>query len=297
MMEKKTLLSAIIISYNGMRFLPDCLRTLTGDLSGLSHELVVVDNASTDGSAEFVSETYPGTKLIVNDANLGFARAFNLGVEASHGRYVCVCNQDLRFRPRCLTALLERLEEEPSLGLIGPAYYGFDGRLMPSARAFPRYRDILYYALLLDRVFPEHREFAAWKMGWFDHRSERYVDQPMGAVMMFPREVFDRVGLMDESFPVFGNDVDLCRRLDTTGLKRLYYPPAAVEHYVGGSTVRRPYRSIVESHRGLYRYFRKYAPRRAYPLLWLTGLLLLVGLIPRLGARAFSRPELAPTQD
>jgi len=289
MKETRPTISAIIISYDGMRFLPDCLRTLTDDLEGIDHELIVVDNGSVDGSADFIRKEYPQATLIENGANLGFARAVNIGLRSGRGEFLYVLNQDLRFRKGTTRALLDRIRDDDTLGLIGPAYVGFDGKLQRSARAFPTYRHIVYRALLLDRMFSSHREFANWRMGWFDHQHERHVDQPMGAVMMIPRRVVDKIGLMDESFPILFNDVDYCKRMQLAGFKRLYYPKAVVEHYVGASTSRRPYRIKLISHAAMFRYLRKYARWYGYPALWLCGFLLLLGLAPSIAGRFMRR--------
>jgi len=274
--------SAIVISWNGKAFLADCLRTLSADLEGLSHEIIVVDNGSTDGSVGIINEVCPQARLILHHANLGFAKAVNAGIGAARGENLFILNQDIRVRPGCTSALLGRLESDRTIGLIGPRFVGFDGELQYSARAFPRYRHIIYHALFLDRLFPKSREFGSWKMTWFDHETEMEVEQPMGAAMLAPRPVIDRVGLFDESFPILFNDVDFCRRLHEAGYTLLYYPTAVIEHFVGGSTRRLPIRMVIESHRSLYRYLRKYARPREYPLLWFCGALLIAGAIPRL---------------
>jgi GT2 family glycosyltransferase len=271
--------SAVVIVYNGIEFLPDCLRTLADDLSFTSHELILIDNGSSDGSIEYLKIHYPQARLVENGANIGFARAVNIGLTMAQGEYLYILNQDLRFRSGATRTLLERLKAEPQLGMIGPGYVYFDGRPHKSARALPTYRHVFYRALLLDRLFPHHREFSHWRMGWFDHRDEMYVDQPMGAVMLMPRGVVEKIGYMDESFPILFNDVDYCRRLKDAGYRLLYYPKATVEHHVGASTSKRPYRMKIISHFSMYRYLKKYARWYEYPALWTCGLLLVIGLV------------------
>lgn len=282
-------ISAIIISYNGMQFLPDCLSTLVDDLNGLDNEIIVVDNGSEDASIEFIKREYPGVRIIENGSNLGFARAVNIGLKEAHGRYLYILNQDLRFGKGTASSLLERLKTDRQIGLIGPKFVGFDGQLQRSARAFPSYRHVFYRALFLDRLFPRHREFAGWRMGWFDHKTEMSVDQPMGAVMLIPCEVVDRVGYLDENFPILFNDVDYCRRIKQAGYTLLYYPNAVVEHFVGGSTRKRPVSLRITSHVALYRYLKKYARPIEYPLLWLSGLCLGIGLMPLLISAAIKQ--------
>ncbi len=289
MTETPPVISAVVIVYNGIEFLPDCLRTLTEDLVDVPHELILIDNGSGDGSVAFIRENYPQAQLIENGRNLGFAPAVNIGFRRGTGEYYYILNQDLRFRRGTVGRLLERLRSEPGLGMIGPAYVDFKGRLQRSIRAFPTYRHVIYRALLLDRLFPRHREFSHWRMGWFDYDREMYVDQPMGAVMMIPRAVVEKIGPMDESFPILFNDVDYCKRMQIAGYRRLYYPDAVVEHYVGGTTGRRPYRTKAISHRSMYRYLGKYSRWYEYPLLWLCGFLLLIGLVPSVAGRFIRR--------
>ena len=289
MNESPIEISAVVISFNGMHFLPECLRTLAEDLKGMSHEIIIVDNGSSDGSVEFIRDNYLNAHLVENKTNVGFAKAVNEGIKAAKGKYLYILNQDLRFRKGTARTLLDRLKQDDTIGMIGPKYVGFDGRLQWSARAFPSYRHIFYRALFLDRLFPHHPEFSSWRMGWFDHEHERFVDQPMGAVMLIPREVIDRIGYMDEYFPLLFNDVDYCRRMKEAGYRLLYYPDAVVEHFVGGSTKEMPVKLRIASHRSLYRYLRKYARPAEYPLLWLSGLLLMVSLPPLLVHAMFKK--------
>ena len=291
-MERPTI-SAVIIVYNGLRFLPELMRTLVENLSAITHEIILVDNGSTDGSVEYLKSHYSDCRLIENGRNLGFAPAVNIGLREADGEHLYILNQDLRFRSGATSALLARLQNEPGLGLIGPGFVDFDGRPQRSVRAFPTYRHVIYRALLLDRIFPRHREFANWRMGWFDHNSEAYVDQPMGAVMLIPRPVVEKVGPMDERFPLLFNDVDYCRRIKDAGYRLLYCPQAVVEHFVGASTAKRPYHMKLVSHRSMYRYLAKYARWYEYPALWLCGLLLAIGLVFSVGLGFIARHLIA----
>jgi GT2 family glycosyltransferase len=279
-MNQNLEISAVIISFNGVKFLPDCLRTLVEDLSGLSHEIIVVDNGSIDGSVEFIRKAFKTVRIIENGSNLGFARAVNIGLRAAQGEHVYLLNQDLRFRKGAAASLLARLKRDGAIGMIGPKYVGFNGQRQLSARAFPSYKHVLYDALLLSRLFPRSKEFGSWRMGWFDHETELFVDQPMGSVMLLPRTVVEKVGDLDESFPIFFNDVDYCRRIKAAGYRLLYFPEAVVEHFVGGSTRTMPVKMKLASHRSMYRYLREYARWYDFPVLWLCGLLLLIGAIP-----------------
>ena len=282
-------LSAIIIAYNGERFLPACIGSLVEDLTEIEHEIIVVDNGSADAGIDLIS-AIPNLKIIRNGSNFGFAKAVNIGVRAARGRYLYILNQDLRFKPGGTKCLLDRLKAVPGNGMIGPKFVDLNGNTQQSARTLPKYRHVFYDALLLSRCFPKHREFSSWRMGWFDHETETYVEQPLGSAMLIPREVIEKIGLLDERFPIFFNDVDFCRRLKAAGYKALYCPSAVVEHYHGASTRLRPVAMLIESHRSMYRYLAKYAKWYEYPILWLCGIVLWLGLIPR-GLAALSRPK------
>jgi len=282
-------LSAIIIAYNGEFYLPDLTVSLEKDLEWIEHEIIVVDNGSTDCGLSLI-EGYCTVRIIRNGTNLGFAKAVNIGINEARGQYLFILNQDIFITQECTGILLKRLKAEQGLGLIGPKFVDLDGVLEHSARALPTFRHVIYDALLLSRLFPRHREFSSWRMGWFNHETELYVEQPLGSAMLVPREVIEKVGLLDEQFPIFFNDVDFCRRLKAAGYKALYCPSAVVEHHHGASTSLRPFAMLFESHQSMYRYLAKYAAWYEYPILWLCGVLLLFGLIPRSIAALF-RPK------
>jgi hypothetical protein len=273
-------ISAIIILWNGRRFVEELMLTLEENLRELPHEIIIVDNGSRDGSAEYIETRHPQCRIIRNGSNLGFAKAVNIGLEAATGAYLYILNQDLRFKPGATQALLERIRLDSTIGLIGPKFIYFDGPTQRSIRSFPTYKHVLYRLFFLDRLFRRSPEFASWRMGHFDHESEAFVDQPMGAVMLVPRTVIEKVDLMDERFPILFNDVDWCRRIHEAGYRLLYYPGAVVEHYVGASTSTMPTRIRIISHTSLYRYLKKYARPKEYPLLWLCGLVLMASLPP-----------------
>jgi GT2 family glycosyltransferase len=274
-------ISVVVISYNGIEFIDDCLSSTVSSLAGEASEIIVIDNASSDGTVELIKGKYPQVTLIQNESNLGFARAVNQGFERTTAEYILILNQDTKIIADAISKLAERMELDPRIGTIGPKFVGFDGRLQKSARAFPRYRDLLFEFTGLSYLFPKSKTFNNWKMGWFDHLSEMEVDQPMGAALMVRRELLDKAGGFDESFGIFFNDVDFCRRIKEAGYVNLYYPEAVVAHFVGGSTRKKRARMIIESHRSMYRYFAKYAGKTGarLPLYFWGAILYVSGLI------------------
>ncbi|MCK5125783.1 MAG: glycosyltransferase family 2 protein [candidate division Zixibacteria bacterium] len=289
-MNDKPSISAIVISYHGMEFVPDCLKTLAENLKGYDNEIIVIDNHSTDGTVEFIEENYPAIKLIKNRTNAGFAKAVNQGLQITDNDYVWILNQDIRISNGCLNSLIACYEQLPNPGMIGPRLVGFDGKLQRFCRRFPRYHHLLFELIGLSFLFPDSKLFNGWKMGDFDHCHSRSVPQPMGAAMLLKRECINNIGLMDESFGIFFNDVDYCERLEIAGYRNYYCCEAVLEHYQGGSVSRQKPKMVWLSHGGMFKYFVKYEKRRRsgrfsriirLPLSLIAGLLLFISAIPR----------------
>jgi GT2 family glycosyltransferase len=265
-------ISLVIITFNGLEFVDDCLATTYTSLANVSSEVIIIDNGSDDGTPELIDSKYPEVILIRNENNMGFARAANQGFELARGQYIFLLNQDTRIRDGAIVQLADRMKGEDKIGTIGPRFIGFDGRLQKSCRAFPNYSNMFFAMTGLSRLFPGSRILAEWKMTWFDHLTEREVDQPMGAALMIRRNVLEELGGFDEAFGIFFNDVDFCRRVKEAGYINLYYPDAVVEHFYGGTIRKMKASMVLKWHRSLFRYFRKYS--RSF---WSKGLLLLWG--------------------
>ncbi len=289
-MSDQANISAIIISYQGIDFILDCLQSLTRELENFEHEIIIVDNCSDDGTVEFIKKNYPTAHLIKNDSNLGFAKAVNQGIMMARRDYLWILNQDIRIRPGCLNSLLECHNRLDQPGVVGPRFVGFDNRLQKCCRRFPRYHHLIGEMTGLNLLFKKSGFFNGWKMGDFDHKVSRAVQQPMGAAMLLSHQVVDKVGLMDEQFGMFFNDVDYCLRIEKAGFENYYCFDAVIEHFLGGSSSRHKPKMVWLGHLGMYRYFCKYEKRRGssfmvrfirMPLPHLAGLLLFLSAIPR----------------
>ncbi len=273
--------SIVIISFNGREYIADCLKSVQESLAGELYEIIVVDNGSSDGTLEIVKSDFPAVTVIENSGNLGFAVAVNQGIERSRGEYIFILNQDTRVQSRAIVKLAERMERDSTIGSIGPKLVGFDGKPQSSCRAFPHYRHLLFEYTGLAYMFPHSRLFGSWRMGWFDHNDEREVDQPMGAALLVRRGIIEKIGPFDEQFRIFFNDVDFCRRIKETGYKNWFYPEAIIEHYGGGSIRKNRPAMILESHRAMRLYLKKYSrtfTEKGLLLIW-TPLLLIGGHI------------------
>lgn len=261
-------LSILIVNWNTRDLLDACLGSVLNDPVGRESEVIVVDNASHDSSAVMVREKYPSVKLVANDENVGYARGNNQAAQSASGDYSLLLNPDTEVTDGALSLMLEFMESHPDVGAIGCKLVHPDGEVQQSVRTFPSPDVAIYEALQLSRLFPRHRTFGKYRMGWWNYDDVREVDQPMASCLMLRRRAIEQVGVMDEQFPIFFNDVDLCYRLKQWGWKIYFLPDAVVIHHGGQSTrqVRRD--MIVESHRAMLRFYRKHYRGKVNRLLY-----------------------------
>ena len=249
--------AAVVINYEAGAALCDCVRSLLADTSaGRPPEVVVVDNGSSDGSAAAVARSLPAVKVLHPGANLGYARAANLGIAATHAPVVAVCNPDLEVEDGAAGALVPRLAAEVDLGAVGPLIRNTDGTIYPSARSDPRVRDAVGHGLLgfVWRTNPFTRRYRQLDA---DPSRPRDVDWVSGAAVWLRRDALDTVGGWDERYFMYVEDVDLCWQLRRRGWRVGYEPGAVVTHVQGATTAKHPYRMITEHHRSLYRFASK----------------------------------------
>ena len=246
--------SAVIVSYNSAAYLPDCLRSLRSE--GIS-SVVVVDNASSDGSVAVVQADDPAVTVLETGANLGFGTAANQGVAATAGEYVLILNPDTVVEPGTVKALADALDRDPDLAVVGPRIENLDGTLYPSVRRFPNLTVAFGHAFL-GLVWPGNPFTRRYRMLDWDHdRAAADVDWVGGACFLARRTAFEMVGGFDEAYFMYVEDVDLCWRLGQAGWRVGYEPGGRVVHALGGSSRAVPYRMIAEHHRSLLRFVSK----------------------------------------
>lgn len=252
-----------IVAWRSRDLLRRCLRSVAG--APEAAEVVVVDNASGDGTAEMVQQEFPGVRLIANESNRGFAAGNNQAIEATRAPFVLLLNPDTEVQEGALAALLDVFAEDERVGAAAPQLLLPDGRVQQSCRGFPEPIPVLAEAVGLARLFPRSKMLGAYRMRGWGHDTRREVDQPMASALALRREALDEVGPFDEDFPLYFNDVDLCYRLKEAGWKILFEPKAKVLHHHGHSTRQVRARAVVESHRGLIRFYRKHYRGRTCP--------------------------------
>ena len=251
-------LSIVIVTWNIKKYIEECLTSLAEADKNLSTEIIVVDNASTDGTAELIRAQFPHVRLIETGANLGFARGNNVGIKLATGRYVCLINPDVNVPPDCLSKMYRYMEEEPAVGLLGPKMLGPSGEVRRSGMRFPTIWNSFLRALALDSFFKETGIFGGWLMTDFQFDRTRDIDVLNGWFWMARREALDQVGLLDERFFMYGDDLDWSMRFHLAGWRVVFYSEAEALHYGGASSANAPVRFYIEMQRANFQYWKKF---------------------------------------
>ncbi len=282
--------AAVIVSYNVADLVLECIASLRSD--GIE-QVVVVDNASADGSVEAVRRHEPGVEVLALTRNLGYGAGANRGVAATTAPYVAVMNPDVVVEPGSTKALVDALEADAGLAVVGPRVESPGGDLYPSARTFPDLADAAGHAFF-HFVWPANPFSRRYRMLDWDHAGAADVDWVAGNHFLVRRSAWDEVGGFDEGFFMYMEDVDLCWRLRRAGWRTGYEPAARVTHAIGRSTDQTPYRMIAAHHRSLLRYAAKTAgPKRRLLLPVIAVALALRSVLACIQRAARGRPHAA----
>jgi len=252
------MLSICIVSWNTRDLLKACLRAIDYNAPAEEYEVIIVDNASPDASAQMVKEEFPKVKLIENKENLFYAKANNQAFDAAQGDLLMLLNPDTEVKKDCFNLLSTYLRANPQVGAAAPKLLFPNGATQPSCRSFPTPQALLLDMFGLSRLFPSCKICGEYRMIHFGHDTMQEVDQPMASAFMLKREVIEQIGVFDEGFPMFFNDVDLCLRMKQAGWKIVFLPEAAAVHHHGASTAQRKRPMIAQSHDSLARFYNKH---------------------------------------
>lgn len=232
-------LSIIIVNYNVKEYLKNLLHSIKKASQNLSTEIFVVDNASDDGSVEMIREKFPEVKLIANEKNLGFGKANNLALKEASGKFILLINPDTLVAEDTFSKLIEFFESHPDAGMVGCKILNPDGTLqLACRRSFPGPWTSFTKVTGLSSLFPKSKLFARYNLTYLDENQTYEVDAISGSFMMMRKEVYDKVGGFDEQFFMYGEDLDLCYRIQKAGYKIYYVHTTQIIHYKGESTKR-----------------------------------------------------------
>ncbi len=271
-------LAIVIVSYNTRRHLRRCLLSLRKNpISEGNFATIVVDNSSRDGSPEMVKKHFPEVYLIENDDNLGFAKGCNQGFKAIDANYYLLLNSDAAVMGNALDVLVSFMDANPDVGATGGLIFTEDGNIQPSTLQYPTYWNLMFSRSSLLSKIPIFR----WKMEELRKLPEDLSDVPAlaGGFIMFRSEALEQVGLLDERYFLYLEDVDICKRLKKAGWRIVFNPNARILHAWGASSKKRRKKAFWWHHMSMFKYFQKH-----YPYLLPINLLLFLGLVAHFGA-------------
>lgn len=274
-------LSIIVVNYNTKELLRQTIQSII-DTAGepcknnnevesfmykpgqpLQYEIFVSDNGSKDGSIEMIKECFKEVKLIENNANIGFAKANNIAIKQSTGRYVLILNSDTVIKEHCLQKCIAYMDKHKDIGTLGCKLLLTDGNLDRACkRGYPTPEASLYYMLKLHKLFPQSKKFGAYQLNYLSDDEINEVDSLVGAFMIVSKEVCDKVGLLDETFFMYGEDIDWCYRIKEAGFKVVYYPKAFIIHHKRASSKKKRIKTIYEFHRAMYIFYNKHYKKK-----------------------------------
>ena len=228
--------SIVIVSFNTAALTRQCLEKIQACAGGMRCELIVVDNASHDGSADMVAADFPEVRLFRLAKNRGFAGGNNPGIRAATGRYILLLNSDAFLAPGVLENTITYMEANPGIGVLGCKLTSPDGTLQPSARMLPGPLNKMLHISGLASRFPKSRFFGRVDFSWWDHSKPRNVGWVVGAFFMIRRIVVEQIGGLDERYFLYFEEIDFCRTAARAGWNVMFYPEASVVHLGGQSS-------------------------------------------------------------
>lgn len=253
-------ISILIVSWNVRELLRRAIASVLADAGDVRIEIVVVDNASQDGTVEMLRADFPQVRVIANMENVGFTRGNNQALEMAQGRYLFLLNPDTELERGALAALMGYMDapENARVGIVGPQLVYADGSLQSSRRRFPKFSTALLESTKLQEWFPRNEILTDYYLLDTDNQAIQDVDWVVGAAMFVRREVYEQIGGLDERFFMYSEELDWCFRVKTAGWHVVYFPKARVLHYEGKSSEQVLAQRDIYFHSSKVRYFKKH---------------------------------------
>jgi len=252
-------LSIIIVNYNVKYFLEQCLHSVRKAINNIDAEVFVVDNNSVDGSIEMLNQKFPEVSLIANKDNVGFSKANNQAIERSSSKYILLLNPDTLVEDNTFVKVVQFMDEHPDAGGLGVKMVDGKGDFLPeSKRGLPTPSVAFYKVFGLSKIFPRSKIFGKYHLGYLDKEKTHEVDILSGAFMLLRKSILDKTGLLDETFFMYGEDIDLSYRIIKAGYKNYYFPETRIIHYKGESTKKGSVNYVVVFYKAMIIFARKH---------------------------------------
>lgn len=278
-------LSVIIVNYNVRQFLENALASVYRAMEGVQGEVFVVDNASDDGSVEMVREKFPAVQLIENKANVGFAKANNAALKKATGRYLLLLNPDTIVQEDTFSVMMKFFDENPDAGLAGCKILNSDGSFqLPCRRSFPTPWVAFSKIFGLSALFPKSKLFGKYNLTYLNEDETYEVDAVSGSFMFLRREVYEKVGGLDETFFMYGEDLDWCYRISQSGYKVYYVHSTKIIHFKGESTRRSEIDEIRTFYQAMQLFVEKHFSSSVFVEVFLT-----IGIVLRASLAMLSK--------
>jgi len=250
--------SIIIVNWNTKGLLRDCLESVYAHAGDVDYEVIVIDNASADGSADMVRNNFKQAVLIENQDNRGFARANDQGMVVARGRYVLLLNSDTVVLENAIVNTVRFADANPQVAVVGCQVLNPDGTIQQTCFMFPSILNMVLSSSYLSKFFPQSRFFGRERMTWWDRSDTRQVDVVTGCFMLVRRKAIEQVGVMDERFFMYCEETDWCYRFRKNGWKVMFAPVGQIIHLGGQSTAKDPVAMLVQLRLSILKFIRKH---------------------------------------
>ncbi len=258
-MSEKSTISIVIVSFNVEKLLKECIESIYKETQAGSFDIWVVDNNSRDNSVQMVRENFPEVNVIENNENVGFPRANNQAVVKSQSDYILLLNPDTIIQDLAIDKMVAFMDSDPKVGVSGCRVLNEDGSLqLACRRSIPTPKVAFYRLSGLSRLFPNSKTMAKYNLTYLDPNQPHEVDAVSGAFLLIRKQVVDAIGVLDENFFIYGEDMDWCIRAKSAGWKVMYYPDAEILHYKGIGCSTNSRKTSYEFYRAMVLFHKKH---------------------------------------